>query len=306
MDIRRSGHPLPGRHHVTEARPFLALAWMLGAAVSFSAMAVAGRELTVEMNTFELMLYRSIIGFAIICALMARSRRGLAQARTTRIKQHLTRNLFHYTGQNLWFYGVAVIPLSQLVALEFTNPIWVAILAPLLLGEALTRRGVFAALVGFIGVLIVARPGIAPLEWGHAAGLGAAIGFAINTITTKRLMATETVLNVLFWMTLLQGLASLVLSLPGGIPIPTAEGWLWVGVVAICGLTAHYSLTSALGAAPATIVAPLEFIRLPVVAVLGMVLYAEPLEAAVFVGAGVIVLANIINLMGRRRQNAAF
>lgn len=289
---------------MSEPRPFVALAWMLGAAASFSAMAVAGRELSVEMNTFELMLYRSIIGFVIICALVSRTRRGFAQVRTNRMRAHLWRNLFHYTGQNLWFYGVAVIPLSQLVALEFTNPIWVALLAPLLLGEALTRRRVLAALIGFTGVLIVARPGIQPLELGHAAGLGAAIGFAMNTIFTKRLMSTESVLNVLFWMTLLQAIASFVLSLPGGIPVPTAEGWPWIGVVGICGLTAHYSLTSALGAAPATIVAPLEFIRLPIIATLGMLIYAEPIVLWVFVGAAVIIFANVLNLTNTGRQKA--
>ena len=289
---------------MSENNPLKALAWMLGAAASFSAMAVAGRELSVEMNTFELMLYRSIIGFVIISILISRTKRGFAQVRTKRMRDQLWRNLFHYTGQNLWFYGVAAIPLSQLVALEFTNPIWVALLAPLMLSEALTKRRMLAALVGFLGVLIVARPGYGPLEWGHAAGLGAAIGFAMNTIWTKRLMSTESVLNVLFWMTLLQAIASLILSLPGGIPVPTSAGWPWIIVVGICGLTAHYALTSALGAAPATIVAPLEFIRLPVIAMLGMLIYDEPIVLAVFIGAAVIILANLINIGGRRRQIA--
>lgn len=289
----------------TESRPLLALAWMLGAAASFSAMAVAGRELSVDMNTFELMLYRSIIGFVVICALIARSRRGFAQVRTTAFKSHLQRNIFHYTGQNLWFYGVAVIPLGQLVALEFTNPIWVALLAPLMLSEALTRKRILAAVIGFIGVLIVARPGYAPLEWGHAAGLGAAVGFAMNTIFTKRIMKVDTVLCVLFWMTLLQALASLVLSLPGGIPALTSASLPWIIVVGIGGLTAHYSLTSALGAAPATIVAPLEFIRLPIVAIIGMVVYAEPILLSVFIGAGVIVAGNLLNLHGEGRRQKA-
>ena len=139
--------------------------------------------------------------------------------RTTHFSLHLTRNLFHYTGQNLWFFAVALIPLSQLVALEFTNPIWVALLAPLLLGEALTRTRLFAALIGFVGVVIVAQPGRAPLEAGHFAALAAAVCFALNTIFTRQIMHFDRVLCVLFWMTLLQGTASLALSLPGGIPV---------------------------------------------------------------------------------------
>ena len=131
-----------------------AAAWMMGAVVSFTAMAVAGREIQVEMNTFELMLYRSAIGFAVVLLVLPRSARRLRPgAQPPHLGLHLKRNLFHYTGQNLWFYAVALIPLSQLVALEFTNPIWVALLAPFLLGERLTRVRILAALIGFIGVL---------------------------------------------------------------------------------------------------------------------------------------------------------
>ena len=214
---------------------------------------------------------------------------------------HLRRNLFHYTGQNLWFYAVTVIPLSQLVALEFTNPIWVALLAPFLLGERLTRTRVVGALLGFVGVLVVAQPGHAPLEAGHAAALIAAVCFALNTIFTKQIMRFDSVLCVIFWMTLLQGSASLLLSLPGGIPAPSAATAPWLLVVGVTGLTAHYSLTSALSHAPASIVAPMEFIRLPLIALVGMWLYAEPLRPAIFAGAALIIAGNLINLRAESR-----
>ena len=268
---------------------------MLLAIASFSSMAVAGRELWQVMNTFELMLYRSVIGFFII-SLVIRFRGGFGQVRTTRPDLHIKRNLWHYTGQNLWFFGVATIPFAQLVSLEFTNPIIVALLAPFMLGETLTRTRLIAAGLGFLGVLIVARPGIVTLELGHAAGLAAALGFAMNTIYTKRLMAYDSVLCVLFWMTLSQGLMSLCLALPGGIPVPGPSDLIWIAVVAICGLTAHLGLTSALAAAPALIVTPMEFARLPVVVLLGMALYDEPFEAIVIVGAMVILAANLVNL----------
>ncbi len=282
-----------------------AVAWMMGAVVSFVAMAVAGREIQVEMNTFELMLYRSAIGFAVALAILARSKGGFAQVRSKRFSLHLTRNLFHYTGQNLWFYAVMIIPLSQLVALEFTNPIWVALLAPLLLAEPLTRTRILGALLGFVGVLVVAQPGRAPLEPGHVAALTAAVCFALNTIFTKQIMRHDSVLCVIFWMTLLQGLASLVLSLPGGIPAPSAATAPWLLVVGLTGLSAHYSLTSALGYAPASVVAPMEFIRLPLIALVGMWIYGEPLRAAVFLGAGLIVAGNLINLRAETRRRPA-
>ncbi|MFO1141943.1 MAG: DMT family transporter [Amaricoccus sp.] len=287
------------------SNPLKAAAWMMGAVVSFVAMAVAGRAIELEMNTFELMLYRSAIGFAIVLALLGRSGAGFAQVRTAHLPLHLKRNLFHYTGQNLWFYAVTVIPLSQLVALEFTNPIWVALLAPFLLGERLTRTRILGALLGFFGVLVVAQPGSAPLEAGHAAALVAAVCFALNTIFTKQIMRHDSVLCVIFWMTLLQGSASLLLSFPGGIPAPSAATAPWLLVVGVTGLTAHYSLTSALGHAPASVVAPMEFVRLPLIALVGMWVYGEPLRLAVFAGAALIIAGNLINLRAETRRAAA-
>lgn len=290
------------RRVMQTSRPLKAAAWMMGAVVSFVAMAVAGREIQHEMNTFELMLYRSAIGFAVVSLVIWRSRDGFDQVRTRHPWLHLRRNLFHYTGQNLWFYAVAAIPLSQLVALEFTNPIWVALLAPLLLGETLTRARIAGALVGFLGVLVVAQPGASAFGPGHAAALASAVCFALNTIYTKRIMRSDRVLCVIFWMTLLQGCASLVLSLPGGIPAPSAATWPWLLVVGLTGLTAHYSLTSALGYAPASIVAPMEFVRLPLIAMVGMWVYHEPLRPAIFAGAALIIAGNLINLRAETRR----
>ena len=268
----------------------------MGAVASFVLMAIAGRAVLKEINTFELMLYRSLIGLAIVILLIARSDRGFAQIRTPIIRQHIVRNIFHFAGQNLWFFAIITISLSQLVALEFTNPLWVAILSPFLLGEALTRQKMLVVTLGFIGVLIVAQPGVEPLTLGHAAGLAAAVGFALNSILTRKIMRHDSVLTVLFWMTLIQSVFALVLSTKGGIPWPDAALWPWLIVVGFTGLSAHYSLTSALSLAPASIVAPMEFVRLPIIAIVGMLLYQEPLMAAVFIGGAVILAANILNL----------
>lgn len=288
--------------HISHTNILKAGLWMLGAIFSFVAMAVAGRAIQVEMNTFELMLYRSAIGFVFVLAALATSPKGFAQVRTRRFDLHLKRNLFHYTGQNLWFFAVMLIPLSQLVALEFTNPIWVALLAPFLLGERLTRTRLFGAVLGFLGVLVVAQPGSATLGIGHAAALVAAVCFALNTIFTKRIMAHDSVLCVMFWMTLIQGVLSLGFSAPGGIPLPSLHILPWILVVGLTGLTAHYSLTSALGHAPATIVAPMEFLRLPLIALVGSLVYGEDLRLPVFVGAGIIIAGNLVNMRAATRR----
>jgi drug/metabolite transporter (DMT)-like permease len=284
-----------------QSRPLLAALWMAGAISSFTLMAVAGREAQAEMNSFELMAWRSAIGFLIVLALVLRSAAGLAQVRSAVPGLHVLRNMFHFAGQNLWFWALTAIPLAQVVALEFTSPIWVVLLAPVLLGEPLTLRKTLAAGIGFAGVLVVAQPGVASVGWGHAAGLLAAVGFAVNLIYTRRLMAHDSVLCVLFWMTLSQGLMGLALGAPGGIPLPSAEVLPWLVIVGVTGLSAHFSLTSALANAPATIVGPMDFLRLPVIAAVGAFVYDEPIVAAVFIGAAMIFAANLVNLLGPRK-----
>lgn len=288
----------------TDSRPLLALAWMLGAVASFSAMAVGGREIAETLDTFEIMLYRSVIGLVIVSAILASRPGGLAQINTAHKGLHLQRNLIHFAGQNLWFYGVVLIPLAEFISLEFTNPLWVAVLAPLMLGEKITPPRIIAAILGFVGILIVARPGTSALELGHVAALGAAICFALNTIFTKRLMQFDGVLCVMFWMTLMQAGFSLITALPGGIPIPAGEEWIWVILLGVCGLSAHVCLSSALACAPATIVAPMEFIRLPVLTFIGYLLYNESLVIWVVLGAALIIAGNLLNILSEPRKSA--
>lgn len=274
--------------------------WMLGSIASFTLMAVAGREMAGTLNTFEIMTYRSIIGLALVAGygVYAGHLPGL---KPRRLKMHLTRNLFHFAGQNLWFYSLALIPLAHVFAFEFTVPIWVALLAPLFLGEAMTRRRVFATLLGFLGILLVARPGLAPLGSGHFAVMMAAVCFAATYLTTKSLSASETVWSILFWLTLTQlGFGVLCALAAGGLSAPPMSHVHWVILIGLCGLTAHLSITAALSLAPATIVAPMDFLRLPLIATVGMMLYDEPLEVAVFAGAALIFLANLMNLRAEK------
>jgi len=282
--------------------PFVkAAAWMTGAIVSFSSMAVAGRIVTVELDTFELMLYRSLIGIVLVVTIGGLAGR-LSEVSSRQLGLHFIRNVCHFTGQNLWFLAISLIPLAQVFALEFTAPLWVTALAPFVLGERLTRTRALAAALGFLGILIVARPDPAALEPGALAAAGAAIGFAGSALFTKRLTATQSIVSILFWLTVMQaGLGLACAGIDGAIALPSATAWPALVVIGVAGLIAHYCLTSALSVAPATIVMPLDFLRLPVIAIVGMLLYDEPLQAAVFAGAGVILAANYLNLRAEVR-----
>ncbi|MBB95786.1 MAG: EamA family transporter [Rhodobacteraceae bacterium] len=285
----------------TPDRPGRAAAWMLGAIASFSSMAVAGREVSAQLDTFELMMYRSLVGVLIVSAVLTvRSR--WSDVSTDRIGLHLVRNIAHFAGQNLWFYAVTVIPLAQVFALEFTQPIWVLLLSPLLLGEKLTRVRALAAAMGFAGILIVVRPGAESLNAGTAAAALAAVCFAFTTIFTKRLTRTATIGCILFWLTVIQLVLGLVTAgLDMDIALPDAQSAPWVILVALAGLLAHFCIANALSIAPATFVIPIDFARVPTIAIVGMLLYGEPLDVWVFVGAVVIFAGNYINLLAERR-----
>lgn len=276
--------------------------WMLGAVVSFSSMAVAGRAVSFELDTFEIMMYRSIVGFVLVICVARLT--GHARSITTRSPGlHLIRNLSHFTGQNLWFYAITMIPLAQVFALEFTSPLWVLVLSPLVLGERMTRVRALAAVIGFTGILIVARPSPDTINAGTLAAAAAAIGFAGSILATKRLTRTETLTCILFWMTLTQIVFGLICAgVDGDIALPSPASAPWLIVIGCAGLMAHVCLTTALSIAPATVITPVDFLRLPLIAVIGLMVYGEAIDAFTLIGAAVIFGANYLNLWHETRK----
>ncbi|SLN35957.1 Riboflavin transporter [Roseovarius albus] len=270
---------------------------MLGAVFAFSLMAIAGRAVSFELDTFEIMMYRSIIG--LIAVLCISSLSGTLREITTRnLRLQVVRNISHFAAQNLWFFALPLIPLAQLFALEFTSPIWVLMLSPLLLSERLTIIRVVAAVTGFIGVVIVTQPGSAnALNIGTIAAAVAAIGFACSIIFTKMLTRHESLTCILLWMTLLQSIFGVICAgYDGDITALSASTLPWLTVIAFCGLTAHFCLTKAVSMAPATVVVPVDFLRLPLIALIGFWFYQEPLSYPVILGAAIIFAANYLNL----------
>lgn len=285
-------------------RPLAAALWMTGSIASFSAMAVAGRSVAATHDTFEIMTWRSLIGLCIVLGLAAALGR-LREVRRDRLGSHLLRNVFHFTGQNLWFWALTMIPLAQVFALEFTSPLWVILLAAIFLGERITRAKVAAAVLGFAGILIVARPDFAALDPGVIAAAASAVCFAVTAILTKALTRGESIVSILFWLTLMQlGLGLLAAGWDGDIGLPTAQTLPWLALIGACGLLAHFCLTTALSLAPAGVVVPIDFARLPVIAAVGWFVYGEALEWPVILGAALIFAGIWINLRGSNRAAA--
>jgi len=287
------------------SNPVKAVLWVIGATLSFCTMAISGREAGQALSTADLLIWRSVIGVTVTVMFVTLSRRGFAQLKTTRLGLHAVRNTFHFFGQYCWYAAVMLIPLAQVFALEFTAPIWVMLLAPFLLHERFSRWKVFAVAMGFTGMLLIVKPGVVEITEGTLWAFFCAFGFAGTIIATKRLSGTESGLCVLFYMTLMQAPMGIVIS--GGLPaIPPTPGlWAWTVGLAFGGLAAHYCLTRAYALADATVVVPLDFMRLPMIAVVGLMAYSEAIDLAVIIGGALIVFGNVMNIRAEAKSRRA-
>jgi drug/metabolite transporter (DMT)-like permease len=273
--------------------------WMMGALASFVIMAIGGRELAAELGTFQILFFRSLIGLIVIGGVIWRQDRRLIF--TQQIGVHLLRNIAHYGGQWGWFYGLGLIPLAEVFALEFTVPVWTAILAALLLGERLTRARLAAIGFGMVGMLLILRPGVDVVQLAALAVLGAAICYGLAHTFTKKLTRTDSALTILFYMTVIQLPLGLIPSLVGWVT-PSPILWPWLLAVGLTALTAHYCMTRALTLADATVVVPMDFLRLPLIAVVGFLFYGESLAWSILAGASMMLLGNLINIRAERRS----
>ena len=277
----------------TRAPIVRAAMWMSGAIFSFMAMAISGRELSVELTTFQILFFRSLVGVAILCVLLRKT--GWGQLRTRVFGTHLIRNLVHYGGQYGWFYGIAMLPLAEVFAIEFTMPIWTAVFAAIILGERINKRRALAIAIGFVGVLVMLRPGFAAVSPVALVVLGAALAYGFAHTLTKRLSGTDTPLTILFYTAAMQLPLAFLPALINW-RWPSAAAWPWVLGVGIAALSAHYCLTRAFMLEDATVVMPIDFLRLPLIAVVGLIFYGEPVQFWVIVGAVIVFAGSWLNL----------
>ena len=195
-----------------------AAAWMSGWLTAMVVMVVAGREATRSLHVFQIMEMRSLLGLVLLYPLI-RASGGFAAMRTGRLGQHVARNTFHYGAQFAWFLALTMIPIAQVVAIEFTMPIWIALLAVSFLGERLSGARIAAIVLGLVGVATIVRPATDHLDAGQLVALAAAVGFAISVIMVKSLTRSESVVAIIFWMLVVQSAIGLV---PGDLGLAPA------------------------------------------------------------------------------------
>lgn len=278
--------------------------WMTGALTSFSALAVSARELARTLSLFEVLTIRSVCGLIVLGAIGLARPQLFASVSFRRFGANITRSAFHFAGQLGWVWALTLLPLATVFALEFTMPALVALLAPFMLGERLTRARIVTVLLGFIGVVIILRPGMEAFQPAALVVIAAAFGYAIFYTMTKGLTATETPFSILFWMNVLQ----LPMGLAGSDPlffakIPTDQIPLAL-ILGLTALSAHWCFAKAFQSGDAMVVVPVDFLRVPLIAMVGAFLYAERLDPFVFLGAGVILTGILVNLRAETRRPA--
>ncbi|TPN33078.1 DMT family transporter [Mesorhizobium sp. B2-3-3] len=276
--------------------------WMALSIASFLAMSVAGRATTAELNVFQVLELRSVIGFFILLPLVMTTG-GFAAMRTQRPLAHIARNVVHYSGQAAWLYALTLIPLAVLISIEFTTPIWTAILAVTFLGERLNRPKLAAVVLGLIGVVIIVRPGVDAVDPGHLVVLGAAVCFGASLVLVKSLTRTDSVVRIIFWMLIIQSAVGLIPALYVW-RNPSLELWPWILLIAFTGMSSHFCMARALTYAEATVISPMDFLRVPLSALVGWLLYSEQIDAFTAGGALLILMGNLLNLQRKPVQPA--
>jgi len=267
--------------------------WMSGAVLSFAIMAIAVRQLLRHMGILEILFWRTGVTLAIAGSIALRH--GAATIRSKRLPLHATRALVHLGGQFCWMYAIAALALATVFAIEFTMPVWTALLAFAFLGERLTPNRIVMLVLGVVGIAIILRPGVGPFHPAVLVMLFGALLYAGSMIFTKTLSATDSPIAVTFWMSMVQAPVTLAAAWTGWVA-PHAADLPWIAAIGAGSFAAHYSMTRAMRYADATVVVPIDFTRLPLIAVVGAVFYGEPFDPLVLVGAAVIFAGTYYSL----------
>ena len=262
--------------------------WAVTAAAAFSTVPISVRFLTPHLPPMEMVVIRSLIatGFMVPWALAV----GWKGIKPNRVDLHILRGVLNGSGMILWFWALGLIPIADAVSVQFTLPLFALLFAVVFLGERVGIRRIGAMAVGFAGVLIIIRPGFTEVTLATGAVLGSAAFYAATLVVMRSQSLNDRPLTIMLWSNLFIGLTALMPALFDWVTPPLAA-WPWLLFLAVGGWCAHFSLTKALVTIDAKTAAPLDFLRLPFVAIAAYPLFGEFPDALTWTGAAVIISA---------------
>ena len=258
---------------------------MTASATLFGVMAITIRYASRQLHPFEIAFFRNVFGFLFALPLLLRHGTGIL--RTDKMPLYLTRCVIGIVSMLCGFWALVNLPLAQAVALSYATPIFITIGAVLVLGEVVRARRWTAVAIGLLGVLVIVRPFDHSFTAGSLVALAAAALSAMVAISIKFLSRTEPPDAIVLWTTIIWVPLSLLPALAVW-EWPNAASWGWVAAAGFFGTVSHMGWTRANRLADASVIAPISFVQLPVVAVLAWLLFGETVDRWTVVGAAVI------------------
>jgi drug/metabolite transporter (DMT)-like permease len=267
-------------------RPLAGILWMLATGLSFVAVTGIVRHLGTALPAVEAAFLRFLIGLIFLAPTLAGVLRGgLSPEAVTLVAG---RGALHVAAVSLWFYAMARIPVAEVTAIGYLNPIVVTVGAAILFGEKLALRRIMAIAVALAGALVILRPGLREVSSGQLAQLGAATCFGLSYLIAKRLSALMPAgaLVALLSLTVTLGLAPFALAVwvP---PTPVQIGQL--AIVAAFATLGHYTMARAFAAAPLTVTQPVTFLQLVWATLLGALVFDESVDPFILLGGAMII-----------------
>lgn len=269
--------------------PLRGVLWMAVAAVFFSVALGLVRHISEHINAFEQAFWRQLIGTVILLPFAWRV--GLKGLKTSQFGLHLIRNVGGYAGIGLSFLSVTLIPLADSLALQFTLPLFTIVFAVILLREQVGVHRWTATAIGFLGALVILRPGFIEINLGMISALASAASFGISDTMIRKLALKDGTMLIVFYGFVVQ----LFFSVPAALydwVTPTVQDWPWLITLGVVSFAAQVALSRSFVLAEASLVSPVLFLRLPFVTAIGYFFFAQQPDIWTWVGALIIFFSS--------------
>lgn len=268
--------------------------------VFFSIMVIFIRKASENLHILEVVFFRNLLAFIVMLPLLIST--GLAAIKMNNTKLFFMRGFFGAIGMLAGFTCLTLIPLAQATAISFSKPIFITIGATIFLGEIIKARRIAAIIIGIIGMLIIVQPGVNSLSFGIMLAIIAALAHSINALIVKKLTLTDSPQAIIMWMVIIL----IPITFVPAVTVwqwPSFETWLYLWGIAIVGTLAHFSWTKSYTMAEITSLESIEFIKLPIMALFGWMIFSEIPGTWTWIGGSIIFISTIY--ISRREAKAA-